>query len=251
LGRKWKGIIGDKTEERRVLAMQKAKLVDLATIQEMLLRRPMPSFSRIAWACNVGTAIVVQIHRGLHWQQDGDKVRIFNDLHKTTIPEETGVPSKADLEKFGVATAESREKKREDLERKRAKQKERAAEKRAEAVMLGGKPVIRKERPPLTLKLDTAYFKDQVDEALWRLLRQFDDAKIGAMSGKELSAAISSFLEKRALLRGEPTQIVSSGNRQALEVVGELLVQEMVRRGRKLPGIIDVTPREAVAESAP
>jgi hypothetical protein len=262
--RKWTGLIAERGDARHnglVYSLRKAILLDMRAAQEMLLRRPMPSLAQIAYALGVSTPVIVAVHRGKHWQQDAEKVRIWNELHNAAIPEETGIPTEADLNKFGISTGDQRAKRQEALARQREAAKLRQARLRIEkkyAKEQGEveinkaltRPII-KERPPLTLRLDTAYFQASIDEALWRLLRQLDDVKISAMNGRELAAAVATLLEKRALLRGEPTQIVRNDNRGSLEKIGEMLMAEMVRRGRKIPGmenpVLDVTPKTAAA----
>lgn len=283
--RKWDGIAVYNATRAREVSLQAcmgvARLLDLGLAQKMLAEKPPAGVQRIAYALGTTKRSVQAIMLGKHWQQDPVKVRIWNEINLARVPEESGIPSADDLARFGFSDEEKRQKRaREKLDRqirgrardKRRREKTNELLKMAKADLgfgeapslkskivdddsavveaVGRAAILRKEKAPI--RLDTAYFQGAVDEALWRILRQLDDVKIGAMSGRELAAAAASLLEKRALLRGEPTQIVRNDNRATLEKVGELLVAEMVRRGRTIPGVgemLDVTPK--VAEGAP
>ncbi len=75
-------------------------------------------------------------------------------------------------------------------------------------------------------------------KALWLLVE--DEAALKNLSGKELSTVAGNLLEKRQLLRGEPTAITRFEDIKKLDEVAELLNAELQRRGK----LIDVTPEK-------
>lgn len=70
-----------------------------------------------------------------------------------------------------------------------------------------------------------------------------DDKVMAEASARDLGLIAGVLIEKRALLRGEPTQIVSDHERKKLSELVPLLIAEAQRRGRT----IDVTPEVANA----
>ena len=64
------------------------------------------------------------------------------------------------------------------------------------------------------------------------------------MSPKERALVAAILIDKRALLRGEPTQIVDVRDHRRMDEVGKELVQEMRRRGITL----DVAEYQSVEE---
>ncbi len=75
-------------------------------------------------------------------------------------------------------------------------------------------------------------------KALWLLVE--DEGALKSLSGKELSTVAGNLLEKRQLLRGEPTAITRFEDIKKLDEVAELLNAELQRRGK----LIDVTPEK-------
>ena len=86
-------------------------------------------------------------------------------------------------------------------------------------------------------KLDTALFQSLVEERLFWAMKLLTPDVIAAAGPRDLTQMISALVEKRNLLRGEPTAIVRNENRGSLEQVGQLLVQEMRRRGLSIEGL--------------
>ncbi len=76
-------------------------------------------------------------------------------------------------------------------------------------------------------------------QALWRM--QNDPALWDRASLKELSTVCGQMIDKRQLLRGEPTQITKIQDIRKLDEMAALLHEEMERRGL----MIDVTPEQA------
>lgn len=77
-----------------------------------------------------------------------------------------------------------------------------------------------------------------IEDRLHRSLEHLDDTKMQAASAKDLAIAIGILVEKRQLLRGEPTQILSLEERQNLNDMLPAIIVEARRRGVT----IDVDP---------
>lgn len=71
-----------------------------------------------------------------------------------------------------------------------------------------------------------------------------DDTAFARASLRDLSITLGILIEKRQLLRGEPTQILSTEERQTLDISIPLIVKEAQRRGM----IIEMTPIDASSE---
>ena len=76
-------------------------------------------------------------------------------------------------------------------------------------------------------------------QALWRMRN--DPALWDRASIKELSTVYGQMIDKRQLLRGEPTNIVKIQDIRELDEMAKLLHEEMEKRGL----LIDVTPEKA------
>lgn len=223
----------------RMNGMYSAVVVDIALYRRLRAENPEMGAKRLARAlgCTVGAAQALL--RGRHWQQDPAKIRVFNEYKHASLHWQTGEASAADLAAFGLSPAQRR------VASARIKagtpsSMDLAVDPDSEAV----EGLAGEDAPPM--KLDTSWFQGEVDTVIWRLLREMSTAKIQKMSGREIAAAASAFLEKRALLRGEPTAIVRNENRGSLEKVGEMLLAEIARRRMKSaePEMITVEARE-------
>ena len=73
-----------------------------------------------------------------------------------------------------------------------------------------------------------------------RALEHMDDFALSGASARDLAVIAGITIDKRQLLKGEPTKIMTIENIKNLDEVGKLLQAEMERRGM----IIDVTPNE-------
>lgn len=73
-----------------------------------------------------------------------------------------------------------------------------------------------------------------------------DDKVLSEASARDIMLGMSALIEKRNLLRGEPTQIVSDAERAKLHELVPLLIQEAKRRGLTVEGQIT----EKTVESA-
>jgi hypothetical protein len=211
-----------------------ARVLDLAAYHRLIEGTPKVGLTTIGKLLGINTCIASALRHKKHWQQNALKVRMFNALNQTTIDEETGEANAADLKKFGL-TARERKANAKKVKQGGASMATDKTDPETKLVEAAGRLALAKHSKP-PVRLDSAYFQQTLDETIWRILRELDDIKIGGMTGQQLASAASTLLEKRALLRGEPTQIVRNENRGSLEKVGELLLAELARRGRKIPG---------------
>ncbi len=62
-------------------------------------------------------------------------------------------------------------------------------------------------------------------------LGYIDEFSLAQSSAKDCAIIVGILLEKRQLLRGEPTQIISTEERQGLDELSKALIQESGRRG--------------------
>lgn len=89
-------------------------------------------------------------------------------------------------------------------------------------------------------KVTTGDILALAEERLQMALEYMTDVKLAEASGRDLAVIVGILTEKRALLRGEPTQIVSNADRANLmELLPELL-KEAQRRGM----VVDLNPSE-------
>jgi len=84
--------------------------------------------------------------------------------------------------------------------------------------------------------LDTKYFLGLIEDRLARALLMLDDVKMATASPRELTSAVSVLTEKRALLRGEPTQRITHEQRTKLNELLPVLIAEARRRGLTIDG---------------
>jgi hypothetical protein len=83
----------------------------------------------------------------------------------------------------------------------------------------------------LPQKVDTKWLQDTVDQRLGLILTVMDNVTMAGASLADLTRAANMLFEKRALLRGEPTQIVRSEHRVGLDKIGVMLMAELGKRG--------------------
>lgn len=80
-------------------------------------------------------------------------------------------------------------------------------------------------------KHTTKDFQSIIDEKLMMALEYLGDLKLAEASARDLSFVIATLTDKRAMMRGEPTQIVRVEERQALAELLPALLAEAQRRG--------------------
>ena len=77
----------------------------------------------------------------------------------------------------------------------------------------------------------TSQFTDLIEDRAHTALEKMTPEKMEKSSPKDLAIITGILLEKRAMLRGEPTHIISVTERAQLNELGPMLIQEMERRG--------------------
>lgn len=109
-------------------------------------------------------------------------------------------------------------------------------------VEAGRGPVVGKLR-----KLKTRDLLDTIEDRIARAFEYLDDEALAATSAKDLAIILGILLEKRQLLRGEPTQILGPAERASLDTLIPQLVKEAEKRGLVVMNehaMVDVTPGE-------
>ena len=93
-------------------------------------------------------------------------------------------------------------------------------------------------------KVTTKTIKRDIETALPKLLKRLaDDDLIKAANLRDISVATNILIDKRQLLMGEPTQILTVEERRTLNEITPALVQEMARRN--MP-VLDVEYEDVV-----
>lgn len=93
--------------------------------------------------------------------------------------------------------------------------------------------------------LKTQEITRMLEEKIDMVRFYLDDKVMAEASARDLMLGLGVMIEKRALLRGEPTQIVSDHERKRMNELVPLLIAEAQRRGRT----IDVTPEHVALPS--
>lgn len=86
--------------------------------------------------------------------------------------------------------------------------------------------------------LKTQEILDMLGKNIHRALTYMDDKVMAEASFRDLALGTTAMIEKRALLRGEPTQIVSDHERKKLHELLPALIAEGQRRGITLEGTV-------------
>ncbi len=84
--------------------------------------------------------------------------------------------------------------------------------------------------------LKTAEILDLLNKKIDLALRYMDDKVAAEASFRDLALGTAAMIEKRQLLRGEPTQIISDGERKKLHELLPALLDEARRRGVTVDG---------------
>jgi hypothetical protein len=188
---------------------------------------------RIARALSTAVATAQKLMSGRHWQQDAEKVRIFNKAKGASIDPETGVPTAQDLVKFGGVY--SRPLATDDQGTKDLRQIVETAGVSApmvdEAVRRLRLATGALEVGDLPAKVDTKWLQDSIDAKIGLTLTLLDSVTLAGASVADLTRLFNALTEKRALLRGEPTAIVRNEQRGGLDKLAGLLLAEAQRRG--------------------
>jgi hypothetical protein len=86
--------------------------------------------------------------------------------------------------------------------------------------------------------LKTGEILDMIGEKIHLAGQYLDDHAMAEASARDLMLGMSALVEKRQLLRGEPTQIISDLERKRLTELLPLLSAEMQRRGITYDGVV-------------
>lgn len=86
--------------------------------------------------------------------------------------------------------------------------------------------------------LKTKELQALLDDRLWRTLHYLDDVVLAQATAKELAIAAGILVDKRQLLRGEPTEILSVDDRRQLHELAAAIYQELEKRRMT----VDTTP---------
>lgn len=79
-------------------------------------------------------------------------------------------------------------------------------------------------------------FRELIEDRLFRVLTNMDDAMIAGASMRDLTHAMDKLMTARQLIRGEPTAIITVDDRRQMNRIFPLLAQEMQRRGLTIEG---------------
>ena len=115
------------------------------------------------------------------------------------------------------------------------------SKRQAEAMWVRGKSP-QTDRPPVDVS-DDARLVALLDEKIDLVALGIDALVVRQGNIHQLAAALNILIEKRQLLRGKPTNIISIEDRRAIQEVGQRLIEEMKRRGMVQPEMKDVTPK--------
>lgn len=99
-------------------------------------------------------------------------------------------------------------------------------------------------------KFEKNQFLELLEDRAHRALEYLDDYKLSEASAKDLAILVGILLEKRQLLRGEPTQIISFEERKSLGELIPLLIKEAKKRGLEI-GVYKTIEGEAEVVVSP
>ncbi len=106
-----------------------------------------------------------------------------------------------------------------------------------------GRPLSARGR----FRLDDQELLAVIDDRLTRVFEYFDDHTLGQMGGRDLLVGAGILIDKRQVLKGEPTAITRFQDMRKMDEILEAVGKELKRRGK----LVDVTPEAAApAESA-
>lgn len=183
---------------------QAPKVVDIVTFKRLLADGW--GIRRIGSAIGCTHQIIIALKRGLHWQQNPDKVRKYNAERGMNIDPETGMPTESDLIKFGYKSRE----------------------------LAKAPPPVPITLKPMPANLSSANFLEQIETNLWHALQLLTPETLAKASVRDLSTVTAMLIEKRQLLKGEPTVITRNDQRADLADFAKRLLAECERRGIKI-----------------
>ena len=109
-----------------------------------------------------------------------------------------------------------------------------------------GRPLSARGR----VRLDDVELLATIDDRLERVLDYLDDHALSKMDGRNLMVAAGILIDKRQILRGEPTAITQFQDFRKLDDYLKQAAEELRRRGDG-PDVIDVTPGAAAPVANP
>lgn len=80
-------------------------------------------------------------------------------------------------------------------------------------------------------KIDTPWLIKELEAKLALALSYVDEHALSRANIRDLASLVALFVDRRQLLRGEPTQIASIEDRRAMNEIMPLLLREAQRRG--------------------
>lgn len=204
---------------------QPPKVVDMATFKR-LLAGGNHGILRMARELGCGHPIVIALKKGQHWQQIPDKVRKYNAERGMNVDPETGMPTEKDLITFGYKSGE----------------------------MAKVPPPVPITVKPMPANLSSATFLEQIETNLWHAMQYLTPETLQKASVRDLSTVIAMLIEKRQLLKGEPTVITRNDQRTDIADFAKRLLGECERRGIKLgdinkPAMITLTAKEVPSDA--
>lgn len=223
-----------------VHAMANARVVDIAVFNRMKERGE--TAGKVSKWLGVSAASAVMLLAGEHWQQDPLRIALFNEYRGTSLPvsgPEMGFAPADVIAQYGGASGKRKasrtpgEQAMVDLVKRSGVSGVLAEEVARALEMMAGAAEMPAER------LDSAYFLEEVERKLALGLASLTPVKIAGASVGDLQKLVSMLVEKRALLRGEPTQIVSHRERRRIDEVLPMLVAAAQKRGV----VLDLTAR--------
>lgn len=94
-------------------------------------------------------------------------------------------------------------------------------------------------------KIDNKGLQSLIDDRAFRLLKYMDDDLMMQGSLRDITYAFDRIMNMRQLLKGEPTAILSTEDRQGLNKLVPLMLKEAQRRGMVMDGEFSVVGEDA------
>jgi hypothetical protein len=218
-------------KHRRVAWLKSARVLDVEQFQR--LRATGAGARKLSKALGCSMLTAQKMMNGRHWQQDAEKVAAFNRFHGASLDPATGVPTAGDLGKHGGAyalatkyTSAGEKELREIVENTGTSAGMLDTAMRRMRILAGAQ-----KEGDLPAEVDTKWLQDSIDRTLGVIMTLMDPITLAGASVADLTRAASMLLEKRALLRGEPTSIVRNEHRGKLDELGGVLLGELQKRG--------------------
>lgn len=230
--------------------LQSVRVLDIEEFVRLQKEFPGLGHIRLSRMMGIPIAAAMNLLKGKHWQLNPEKVKAFNRFHGTSVDVATGYACAEDLKRFP-----SRPRNKNIVSEGRVGRNgngeipvdlDTDAVDRAMAAAAAGPEAVL----GLPERVDAQWFLEAIDRRAALLLVRMDDKVIREMKGQQIAAAFGVLMEKRALLRGEPTQIVNYENRGKIDELAKMMMAEMKRRGiaaAEEPVVIDMVTKEVAA----